>query len=201
VRRPNVRFFVENHVKGIFVEDTYETPNSELSALGGYLTAKFLWNPDYNQDRAMTEFLDAYYGAAARPVRQYIDLLHDKVERENIHVHLYGPPVRAYLDDALLQRANILWDEAEKQTATYPAALRRVQLSRMSVDYAIVERGRAAANDKPAVELARSRFSPFMQTLEKSGMTYMREGQHIDFPGYRAGLAKALKIEPQSAKR
>ena len=54
VRRPNIQFYVANHVKGIFEQDTYDTPHSELAALGGYLTAKFLWNPDYDQDRAMT---------------------------------------------------------------------------------------------------------------------------------------------------
>ena len=203
VRRPNIRLYVANHVKGIFEQDTYETPNSELAALGGYLTAKFLWEPDYDQDRAMNEFLDGYYGAAAQPIRQYIDLLHDKVERENIHVHIYGPPVRPYLDDALLRQANALWEAAEKRTAGEPAVQRRVRISRMSVDYAIVERARAASNSKPAstgqlplIELARKRFQPFMRTLQKSGMTYLREGQRLDFPNYRASLAKALKIEP-----
>jgi hypothetical protein len=197
VRRPNIRFFIANHVKGIFEEDTYNTPNSELAALGGYLMAKFLWDPDYDQDRAMNEFLVGYYGAAARPIRKYIDLIHDKVERENIHVHLYGPPVRSYLDHALLQRADALWEEAEKLAAADPAALRRVQLSRMSVDYAIVERARAAANSDPHafVELARKRFEPFVRTLKASGMTRLNEGQQLDFAGYRAALAKALSIE------
>ena len=123
VRRPNIRFYVANHVKGIFEQDTYETPHSELAALGGYLTAKFLWDPDYDQDRAMNEFLAGYYGKAAGPVCQYIDLLHDKVEHENLHVHIYDPPTRPYLDDGLLRQANALWEEAEKCAA---AAAQRV---------------------------------------------------------------------------
>ena len=143
VRRPNIRFFVANHVKGIFEQDTYDTPHSELAALGGYLTAKFLWNPDYDQDRAMNEFLEGYYGKAARPIRQYIDLLHDRVERENIHVHIFDPPTKPYLDYDLLCPANALWEEAEKLAAGDAELLRRVQLSRMSVDYAIMECARA----------------------------------------------------------
>jgi hypothetical protein len=202
VRRPNIRFFVANHVKGIFEEDTYNTPHSELAALGGYLMAKFLWDPEYDQDRAMNEFLEAYYGAAAPPIRKYIDLIHNKVERESIHVHLYGPPVRSYLDDELLRQASALWEEAEQRAAADPAALRRVQLSRMSVDYAIVERACAAVQSNPHsaaqqafIELARARFRPFMRTLENSGLTHLNEGQGLDFPSYRAALAKALKIE------
>ena len=197
VRRPNIRFYVANHVKGIFEQDTYETADSELAALGAYLTAKFLWDPDYDQDRAMNEFLAGYYGAAARPIRKYIDLIHDKVERENIHVHIYGPPTRPYLDGGLLCLADALWEEAEEDAAADAAALRRVQLSRMSVDYAIVERARAEVQGKPSsvaelalIELARKRFEPFMRALKTGGMTHLSEGQSLDFPNYRASLAK-----------
>ena len=173
VRRPNIRFFIANHVTGIFEEDTPDTPHSELAALGGYLTAKFLWNPDYDQDRAMNEFLEGYYGKAARPIRQYIDLLHDRVERENIHVHIYDPPTKPYLDYELLRQANALWEEAEKLVAGDADVLRRVQISRMSVDYAIMERARAelqkpaaAITGRPPIaKLAVERFHPFMKTL------------------------------------
>ena len=50
------------------------------------MTAKFLWNPNYDANRAMSEFLEGYYGKAAAPIRAYIDLLHDRVEQKNIHV-------------------------------------------------------------------------------------------------------------------
>ena len=204
VRRPNIQFYIANHVRGIFEEDTPDTPHSELAALGGYLMAKFLWDPNYDQDRAMNEFLAGYYGNAARPIRQYIDLLHNRVERDNIHVYIYDPPTKPYLDDALLRQANALWEEAEKRIAGEPDVLRRVRISRMSVDYAIVERARAALSGLPrspaglpaVVQLAAARFQPFMQTLEHSGMTHLREGQQLDFPQYRASLAKALGIEP-----
>ena len=73
VRRPNIRYFIDHHVTGIFEEDTPDTPHSELAELGDYLMAKFLWNPDYDPDVAMNEFLDGFYGKAARPIRQYIN--------------------------------------------------------------------------------------------------------------------------------
>ena len=204
VRRPNIRFFVANHVKGIFEQDTHDTPHSELAALGGYLTAKFLWDPDYDQDRAMNEFLEGYYGKAARPIRQYIDLLHDRVERENIHVHIYDPPTKPYLDYDLLRQANALWEEAEKLVAGDADVLRRVQLSRMSVDYAIMERARAelqkpaaaVAGRPPIAKLAVERFHPFMKTLETSGLTRLREGQNLDLKEYRTSLAKTLGVKP-----
>jgi len=203
VRRPNIQFFVANHVKGIFEQDTYDTPHSELAALGGYLTAKFLWNPDYDQDRAMNEFLDGYYGKAARPIRQYIDLLHNRVERENIHVHIFDPPTKPYLDYYLLCPANAFWKEAERVVAGDPSILRRVQLSRMSVDYAIMECARAALQKPtaastgrpPIAVLAAQRFQPWMKTLETSGLTRLREGENLDLNQYRASLAKTLGVK------
>jgi hypothetical protein len=204
VRRPNIRFFIANHVKGIFEQDTYDTPHSELAELGGYLTAKFLWDPDYDQERAMQEFLDGYYGKAASPIRLYIDLLHDRVERENIHVHIYDPPTKPYLDSQLLCRANAIWEEAERRVAGEADILRRVQISRMSVDYAIMERARAelqkpgtaVAAQSLIVKLAIERFHPWMKALETSGLTRLREGENLNLEQHRAGLAKTLGVKP-----
>jgi hypothetical protein len=199
VRRANIRFFIKNNVKGIFEQDTYDTPHSELAQLGGYLTAKFLWNPDYDENTAMSEFLEGYYGKAAEPIRAYIDLLHDRVEKENIHVAIWVGPDHGHLTDELLVKANELWEDAEQRTAAEPEVQQRVRLSRMSVDYAMVERARLqAASRLPANEpfqkLAAARFEPFMATLKASGMTRLREGQPLRIDEYRQQLGGALGI-------
>jgi len=199
VRNDNIRLFVENNVKGIFEQDTYDTPHSELAALGGYLTAKFLWNPEYDENVAINEFLEGYYAEAAGPIRKYIDLLHDRVEHQNIHVHIWAPPASPHLTTELLVEANALWQEAEKLVAEKPEVLRRVQISRMSVDYAIVERARNAATqpggvDGALVALAKQRFAPYIETLRTSGLKNLREGRALNLEEYRAGLVKALKI-------
>jgi hypothetical protein len=197
VRNDNIRFFVKNNVTGIFEQDTYNTLDSELASLGGYLTAKFLWNPDYDEEQAMSEFLDGYYGKAAGPIRKYIDLLHDRVERENIHVNIWVGPTHPHLTDELLVEADKLWQEAEDAVAGDADVLRRVKISRMSVDYAIVERARAAAGGAGASRaLAVRRFKPFMETLASSSLTRLSEGQVLDKADYRAKLAAALGIEP-----
>ncbi len=199
VRNDNIRLFVANNVKGIFEQDTYDTPHSELAALGGYMTAKFLWNPDYDENTAMNEFLEGYYGQAAGPIRKYIDLLHDRAERENIHVHIWAPPSSPHLATELLVQANALWQEAEKLAAGQPEVLRRVQISRMSVDYAIVERARLAAArpespDQALLALAKERFAPYIDTLRTSGLKNLREGRALNLEEYRSNLAKALRI-------
>lgn len=201
VRNDNIQLYVKNNVTGIFEQDTYETPSSEMASLGGYLTAKFLWNPDYDENTAMNEFLEGYYGKAAGPIRKYLDLLHDYAEQKNVHVYIYVGPESEHLTTELLTQADALWAEAEKLAAVEPDMLRRVKISRMSVDYAIVERARAEAGkktegDKALVSLAVARFKPFIETLGSSGLTHLREGQRLNLDDYRAKLAEALRVKP-----
>jgi hypothetical protein len=200
VLRPNIRLFVENHVKGIFEEGAGDTASSAMAPLGGYLMAKFLWNPDYDQNQAIDEFLEGYYGKAAPPIRQYLDLLHDYVEKNDIHVKIYVPPQSPHLTDSLLAEADGLWEEAERRVAGDTKLLRRVKTSRLSVDYAICERARTALRRAPASSptppLAEKRFKPFLEDLAASGVTRLREGQPLNLPEYRAKLAKDLHVEP-----
>ena len=139
---PNIRFYAAHNVKGIFEEDAGDTPQSELAELDGYVMAKCLWNPNYDSNRAIDDFLKTYYGKASGPIHAYLDLLRDRVERQNIHVGVYVHPDHPHLPDELLVKANGLWQQAESLAAAEPATLRRVKVSRLSVDYAILERAR-----------------------------------------------------------
>ena len=176
----NIRFFIRHNVKGIFEQDNYQSPNGEMSALGGYMMAKFLWDPSYDENRAMNEFLDGVYGPAAKPIRQYVDLLHDKVEKENIHVQIWIGPNVPFLTDEIIAKANGLWEEAEQAAATQADVLERVKFARLSLDYAIVERARIKAGGKPApadafVKAAGERF---FTVGKRAGVRTIREGSH-----------------------
>jgi hypothetical protein len=200
VLQPNIRLFVANHVRGIFEEGPGDTASSEMALLRGYLMAKFLWNPDYDQNQAINEFLEGYYGPAAPPIRQYLDLLHDYAQQNDIHVKIYDPPQSPHLTEVLLTEANGLWEEAERRVAGQPEVLRRVKTSRMSVDYAICERARVAlrratAGSQPP-PLAAQRFQPFLENLAASGVTCLREGKRLNLPEYRATLAAGLHVKP-----
>ncbi len=195
VRNDNIKLFVANNVKGIFEQDTYNTPNSELAALGGYMTAKFLWNPDYDENLAMNEFLEGYYGAAAPLIRKYIDLLHDRVEKENIHCSIWIPPTHNHLTDELLVEADQLWQAAEEAVKDDPTLLKRVRIGRMSVDYAILERARTAPDKEPLGSLAKVRFQPFIDMIQPAGVTRLNEWNPLNLDEYRTKLASALRIK------
>jgi len=206
IRNDNIRFFIRHNVKGIFEQDTYNSSNSELAELGGYLTAKLLWNADYDEDTAINEFLAAYYGKAAKPIRAYIDLLHDRVAKENIHVNIWAGPDSPHLTDELLIEADRLWQGAEAAVAGQPEVLNRVRLSRMSVDYAILERARLQAagklpSNKASRAVALKRFEPFCEVLQQSSLSRIREWTVLDKAAYRQTLSKVLLRPPVGGKQ
>jgi hypothetical protein len=137
----DIQFFVAHHVKGIYEQDTKLTLNGDMSELGAYIMAKYLWNAKYDESTAINEFLAGVYGAAAPPIRSHIDLLHDTVARDNVHLRCYVTPAQAkYLTKELLAQASTLFDQAEAAVQSQPDVLRRVQFLRLPVDYAIIER-------------------------------------------------------------
>jgi hypothetical protein len=195
---PNIRYFVAHGVKGIFEEGAYESPHGDMAELAGYQMAKCLWDPNYDDKKAYQEFLDAYYGAAAEPVGKYLDLIHDYAEKHNVHVGEAVGIFSPHLTDALLIEANNLWQAAEDRVNDDAAVLQRVKFSRMSVDWAIVERVRAqkanpATADDELKKTALARFEPFLAALSAGHVTRFSEGAPINLDAYRKGLADALK--------
>jgi hypothetical protein len=199
VRNDNIQFFVANNVRGIFEQDVYNTQHGELSALSGYLNAKLLWNPAYDEDLAINEFLEGVYGPAAKPIRRYIDLLHDKVADENIHADIWVGPVEApYLSDGLLAEADMWWDQAERLAAKDPATLARVQAARLSPDYAWLERHKGfpyrLRQDAFSVEVDPEftrRAERFLSVARRAGLTRLDEGR-TSLDAYEAELRETL---------
>jgi hypothetical protein len=201
---PNIRFYAAHHVTGIFEEGVDSTPQSSFAALSGYLMAKCMWNPECDWSKATDEFLEAYYGKAAAPVRAYIGILHDRVERENLHVNCYPGIDSIYLADDLMTKANELWQQAEGLAAGESEVLRRVKLSRMSVDYTILERARLEIpvtmnrvfpTNAALMSLAKTRFKPFRQTFLGSSLTELRLSRTpIDKEAYCRDIANVLGI-------
>src|SRR5206468_4098964 len=84
VLRPNIAFFADHGVRGIYEEANYFSPGGEFAELRTWVLAKTLWDPGYDTDRAIDEFLAGYYEDAAGPVRRYVDLLHGTARKEGV---------------------------------------------------------------------------------------------------------------------
>jgi hypothetical protein len=174
VLQPNIQFFTHNSVKGIFEQGSYAIGGGgEFAELRAYLIAKLLWNPEYNVDLAMNEFLNGYFGLAAAPIRCYIDLLHDKVVGEHIHTGIYDPPTNPYLPAELVEKAAQWLDRAEV-LADNEEILQRVKAARLPIRYVQLW---TMAPDSPGRQKA---IDEFFNDLEKNGITEIWESRPLE---------------------
>ncbi len=133
----DMKFYRDLGMEGIYLQGMGNGGGGgEFSLLRPYYGMKLLWNPDTDAKAVMNEFLDGYYGAAAAPIGEYIKLLQDKVDKEDIHMHLYTNPAQGYLPDAITDKAAGLFDAAEAAVKDDAELLERVRVARMPLVYA-----------------------------------------------------------------
>lgn len=87
---PNIRYFVENNAKGVFMQAAGNANGAELSELRSYMISNLLWDPSRSGQRLMDEFLDLHYGPAAPPIRRYIKRIHDRAQSSGRHHNCFG---------------------------------------------------------------------------------------------------------------
>src|SRR5262249_15386944 len=163
--QPNVRFFVQHGVKGLFEQGNYSSGgNGEMGPLRAYVLAKLLWNPDTDVQRHIKEFTDAYYCKAAANIRAYLDLTHRPVREKAIHAHIFDNTKAAYLSDDVINDGEKLLDEAE-QLADNDAVRLRVQVAQLPVWYVKLATNRVTGDAR--TELVRR----FLEIARKAGIS------------------------------
>jgi hypothetical protein len=156
VQKPNIQFYAENHARGLFFYLTNE-PGSEFRYLRSYLLAKLMWNPQADDRAVIDEYLRGYYGPAAEPIGEYIDLTHEALKNSGNTLFIWDSLEKhdkAYLSREMIERYQALFDRAEHLVSDQPQFLQRVREARMSVLYAQIEReyGEQADRKKAAEE-------------------------------------------------
>lgn len=133
----DLKFYRDIGVEGLFLQGMgHDGGGGEFSLLRPYYAMKLAWDPDQDADEIIRDFLHGYYGSAWQPIWEYITLLHDKIEKENIHMHLYTNPAQGYLSDDIIDKVSKLFDEAEAKVSDQPELLERVRVARMPIVYA-----------------------------------------------------------------
>ncbi len=172
--QPNVRFFVQHHVKGLFEQGNYSSGGyGEMGPLRAYLLSKLLWNPETDVQHHIAEFCAAYYGKAAPNIRAYLELLEQQVRGGKAHAHIYDAPTSAYLNEAFLQAADKLLAQAE-QLAESDAVRSRVEVARLPVWYVKLATHRVAGEERAEL-LAR-----FVKIARQAGISHISEGQAFE---------------------
>jgi len=169
----NMRFYADNGVRGMCMFGRTQTLGGEMGELRAYVLAKSLWNPHSDARRAMREFLDGYYGLAAPPIREYLEILQEAVRDDGPHAFLWTKVNVAYLSPKIIRRASELFDEAERLVAGDPDVLNRVQVARLGIQY--VKLTRPSVCDLSQAD-AWEMLGEFNRVVKKTGVTHTREG-------------------------
>ncbi len=143
VLQPNIQFFKRNGVDMIF-EQASGRSWSDLIELKEFLLAKLEWNPDVNVDSLATLFINTYYGKAGKYILDYYHTMNRKIQKhaDKTFLNIYGFPsdyTGSFLKPGLMLYYEALMDSAEKVVAADSVLLRRVQRTRMPVDFAFVD--------------------------------------------------------------
>jgi len=150
VLKPNLQYLAGHHVMGTYSQANREI-GGEFAELRGYLLAKLMWNPNQDVTKLMDDFLDGYYGPAGKPIRRYIDLMHDALEKSGTDLKIFGGPKdhsSDYLSPDLIAQYDRLFDEAQRLVADDPALASRVQVARMPLRYAKLRLGVGEVNSR-----------------------------------------------------
>ncbi len=135
---PNVRFFQEHGVKGVFEQGAYQGHGAEMGEMRAWVLAQLLWNPQQDDRALIREFLEGYYGReAAQPIGEYFQLMYNASRGVTLGCFLNRDQL-PHLSIATLSAAERLWQQAEKAAVLDPVQLARVREAHLPVRYAFL---------------------------------------------------------------
>ena len=203
---PNIRFFVANNARGIFMQAAGNTIGGELSDIRNYVTCRLLWNPKLSGQQLMDEFLDLHYGKAAPPIRWFLKLIHDKAEPIRDRGNSPPPPntpKKFGIDEQVTQKGLKAFERAMRlaDDETVLARVEKVAICAYALaithayEYADRLHWKAETGPMPA-DLARQ-TRPYAKRLfelvQKHGVTQWRENLSIEAARNQLRLAYGLK--------
>lgn len=137
----NMKIFKENNVKMHFSQIA-SNRGGDFAELRSYLAANLMWDAYADADSLIQSFLDRYYGAAGKPLFQYIKIMEGAAVGSDVDLFIYDSPVsykNNILRPVLMRRYNALFDKAEALVADDPVRLNRVMRSRLPLQYSALE--------------------------------------------------------------
>jgi len=183
---PNIRLFVARNVRGVFEQGAYQSWGSEMAELRAWMLAKLLWNPELDEDLLREEFLAGYYGRAARPLENYLELLEKAVGKSGDALGCYSPADAKFLSLDTLARSWRILEAAKKKARRSAEYVRRVRRASLPVAYVVLTRwdalredARKAGKGWPWPETRNVFFEWFLKATREESVTMISEWQTL----------------------
>ncbi|OIO97617.1 MAG: hypothetical protein AUJ92_03225 [Armatimonadetes bacterium CG2_30_59_28] len=133
------RFYKEHNVEGVFTELEYAIL-ADMRDFKVWMMMKLLENPYADYDKLVRTFTDGFYGpAAGRLVRDYLVALEAEMVAKKSFANWSSTPMSlTYLNLSFINRAQRIFDEAERAVWDDAVLRRRVRHARLPLDRATV---------------------------------------------------------------
>lgn len=202
---PNMRYFADHQVKGVFSLGAYGGHGAEMSALRAWMTAKLCWDPRRDDRALLREFMEGYYGPAAPDVRAAVEVFHRALAADPQDLYMTQQPTTSRFLN--LQTLTAAWrhlQAAREAAGRDEALLRRVELAELPLLYVFLVRwdelqARAGADGLrwPLEEDIRPVYERFVAATEAHGVNQLSESNARDwFPSVRERFAVGLAPAP-----
>jgi hypothetical protein len=183
VLAPNIRFFVDHKAIGLFEQGDAGCTCSDFPELRAWLIAHVMWNPAADEKALIREFMQGYYGPAAEPLLQYIELIHNAIERNNTYLTCYMGDTSAWLTYDDVRKACGLFAEAAAKVQDDPTLTARVRRARMPLDHVVLLRYAALKRT------AKARKQPFFGPADPVAFCddFIKSAHTFDIGNYSEG--------------
>ena len=167
---PNVRYFLRNNAKGVFMQANGNGLTGEFSDLRNYLISHLIWNPHLDGEALLNEFVNLHYEAAAPAILEYITFLHDNVELRGLHPRCFPTPEDVGLD---AESAQTVFDYFQRALALAekPEIRARVEKAAIPAYKAMLVAGEMASQKRQTL------IDEYISLCERYNMSHAAEGQ------------------------
>jgi hypothetical protein len=179
---PNVKFFVDHSVKGIFEQGAYTTNGAEMAELRAWVLAKLLWDPTRDAQKLIDEFIEGYYGQAADNIKAYVKIMHDAVEESEDWLGCFSGHKAKFLSFETLNKGWQQLKAAEKAVRDRPDDEFKIQVAQLPIMYTFMIRWRemreackVAGADWALDESIERVFEDFKTVAHKKNVTRLSE--------------------------
>lgn len=192
---PNVRFFLRNNVKGLFMQANGNGMSGEFSDLRNYVISRCMWNPSLDSWKLAEEFCRLHYKKAAGPIIEHLKLIHDNAEQRGCHPGCFPNPKDVGLTPEVCLKSYALFEKA-LELADDDAVRARVEKASICAHRAVLEvcgglrlaDGVCGLKLPPGTEKA---FDRYVELTKRHGMTMAAERMPVG--DYIKQIKRAVK--------
>ena len=182
---PNLRYYIEHGVTGVFLQAQHHPTNGvDRSLLRSWVWAKQLWDPSRSTRALIRDFNYGFYGVAAVPMQEYCDMLWEIWERLHadpgklLQLHKeHGPGASAaYLTSEFVEQAREIFARAEGLAGADTQLQDRIALAKLPILYLEIEAG--PRDDATGY---RKLIDEFEYTAKKNNVKAIKSGVRAPF--------------------